>query len=142
MVFNATFNKISVISWRSVLLVEGTGVPSENHRPVASYWQTLSHNVGCIEYTSPWTGFELTALVVIGTDCIGSYKSNYHTITTTMAPRRVRWNYQPVITGIKLSRDQASSPRPLKFGLGPWKFPCTKSVLDPKIFCWATKIVI
>ena len=28
-------------------------------------------------------GFELT-LVVIGTDCIGSYnKSNYHTITTT-----------------------------------------------------------
>ena len=31
MVFNATFNIISVISWRSVLLVEetiGTGVPS------------------------------------------------------------------------------------------------------------------
>ena len=25
-------------------------------------------------------------LVVIGTDCIGSCKSNYHTITTTMAP--------------------------------------------------------
>ena len=30
------------------------------------------------------TRFELTKLVVIGTDCIGSYKSNYHTITTTM----------------------------------------------------------
>jgi hypothetical protein len=41
MVFNATFNNISVMSWRSVLL--------------------------------------LTTLVVIGTDCIGSYKSNYHT---------------------------------------------------------------
>ena len=27
MVFNATFNNISVISWRSVLLVEETGVP-------------------------------------------------------------------------------------------------------------------
>jgi hypothetical protein len=26
MVFNATFNNISVISWRSVLLVEETGV--------------------------------------------------------------------------------------------------------------------
>ena len=26
-------------------------------------------------------GFELTTLVVIGTDCIGSYKSNYHTMT-------------------------------------------------------------
>jgi hypothetical protein len=37
MVFNATFNNISVISWQSVLLVEETGVPGENHRPVASY---------------------------------------------------------------------------------------------------------
>ena len=33
-----------------------------------------------------WVGFKLTTLVVIGTDCIGSYKSNYHTIMTTMAP--------------------------------------------------------
>jgi hypothetical protein len=31
MVFNATFNNISVISWRSVLLVEETRVPGENH---------------------------------------------------------------------------------------------------------------
>jgi len=34
MVFNATFNNISVISWRSVLLTEETG---ENHPPVASH---------------------------------------------------------------------------------------------------------
>ena len=33
-VSNAIFNNISVISWRSVLLVEETGVPGENHRPV------------------------------------------------------------------------------------------------------------
>jgi hypothetical protein len=45
MVFNATFNNISVISWRSVLLVEETGVPGESHRPVASHWQTLSHKI-------------------------------------------------------------------------------------------------
>ena len=45
MMFNATFNNISVISWRSILLVEETGEPRENHRPVASHWQTLSHNV-------------------------------------------------------------------------------------------------
>jgi hypothetical protein len=45
MVFNVTFNNISAISWRSVLLVEETRVPDENHQPVASYWQTLSHNV-------------------------------------------------------------------------------------------------
>jgi hypothetical protein len=37
MVFNATFNNISVISWRSVLLVEEAGVPGENHRLVASH---------------------------------------------------------------------------------------------------------
>jgi hypothetical protein len=37
MVFNATFNNISVISWRSVLLVEETGGPRENHRPVTSH---------------------------------------------------------------------------------------------------------
>jgi hypothetical protein len=34
MEFNATFNNISVILWRSVLLVEETGVPGVNHRPV------------------------------------------------------------------------------------------------------------
>jgi len=44
-VFNTTFNNISVISWWSVLLVEETKVLGENHWPVASHWQTLSHNV-------------------------------------------------------------------------------------------------
>ena len=39
MVFSATDNNISVISWRSDLLVEETGVPWENHRYVASYWK-------------------------------------------------------------------------------------------------------
>ena len=39
MVFHAVFNNISV------LLVEETRIPGENHRPVVSHWQTLSHNV-------------------------------------------------------------------------------------------------
>jgi hypothetical protein len=34
-------------------------------------------------YTFLWSGFELTTSVVIGTDCVGSCKSNYYTITTT-----------------------------------------------------------
>jgi hypothetical protein len=33
-----------------------------------------------------WVGFELKTLVVIGSDCTGSNKSNYHTITTTTVP--------------------------------------------------------
>ena len=45
MVFNATSNNFSAVSWRSVLLVEETVVQGENHRPVASHCQTLSHNV-------------------------------------------------------------------------------------------------
>ena len=45
MVLNDPFNNISVISWRSVLLMEETGVPGENHRPATSHRQTLSHNV-------------------------------------------------------------------------------------------------
>jgi hypothetical protein len=45
MLFNDTFNNISVISWRSVLFVDETRVPWENHWPVASNWQILSYNV-------------------------------------------------------------------------------------------------
>ena len=36
LIFN-TFNNISVTLWQSVLLVEETGVPGENHRPVANH---------------------------------------------------------------------------------------------------------
>ena len=39
MVFNASFNNISVILWRSALLMEETGKPGTNRL------QTLSHNV-------------------------------------------------------------------------------------------------
>jgi hypothetical protein len=34
----------------------------------------------CIVYTSSRAEFELTTLLVIGTDWIGRYKSNYHPI--------------------------------------------------------------
>ena len=36
-IFKATFNNISVIPWRSVLLVEETEVPGKKHRLVASH---------------------------------------------------------------------------------------------------------
>jgi hypothetical protein len=45
MVLNDTVNTISFLSWRSIVLVEETGVPGENHRSVASHAYTLSHNV-------------------------------------------------------------------------------------------------
>jgi hypothetical protein len=37
LVFNGTFNNISVISWQSILLAKETRVSEENHRPVASH---------------------------------------------------------------------------------------------------------
>ena len=45
---------------------------------------TLSHRIHL-----SWAGFELTTLVVTGTDSIDSCKSNYTMITTTMAPTRI-----------------------------------------------------
>ena len=162
MVFNATFNNISLISWRSVVFV---GKPGENQvidklyhilldrvhfamnglpiriigdrywlhkiRFIVWYvWAKQGLGLRCLtplstifqfiyrgsqfywwrklEYPGKtndlpqvtdklyhimlyrvhvvWMGFELTTLVVIGTDSIGSYKSNYHPIMTTMDP--------------------------------------------------------
>jgi hypothetical protein len=73
MVFNATFINISVISWRSVLLVEETGVPGENQicrKSLTNFITIMLYRVHLA-----WTGFKLTTLVVIGTHCIGGYKS-------------------------------------------------------------------
>jgi hypothetical protein len=75
MVFNATFNNISVISWQSALLAEET-------TDLSQVTDKLYH---IMLYTSLWSRFEITS-VVISTDCIGSCKSNYHAITAMTAP--------------------------------------------------------
>jgi hypothetical protein len=82
-VFNAVFNNISVISWWSVLLVEHP----EKTTNLPQVTDTL-HHIMLYRVHFAWSGFELTTLVMIGIDCIGSYISNYmyHTITTTTAP--------------------------------------------------------
>ena len=58
-------------------MMKESGVPVEKYQPVASHWQALSHNVvsskPCHEH-----GFEFTTLVVLGTHCTCSCKSNYH----------------------------------------------------------------
>jgi len=44
-------------------------------------------------YTSPWSKFELTTSVVIGTDCIGSCKYNYHTSINHICISNIDINY-------------------------------------------------
>ena len=88
MVFNATFNNIS---WRSVLLVEETGGPGENYRPV----QVTDKLYHIMLYSSPWSRFELITSVVIGTDCIGSCKSTFKVYQYIFIGRRILSpNYQ------------------------------------------------
>ena len=72
-VFYVIFNNNTYISWRWVLFVEEIRIPEENHRPTASHWQTLSHNVVSSTPLLSWIQNR-------------SVRSIYHTITTTTAP--------------------------------------------------------
>jgi hypothetical protein len=47
MVFKATFNNISVILLWSVLLLEETGVPGENHQPIEYTLSERDSNSQC-----------------------------------------------------------------------------------------------
>jgi hypothetical protein len=93
MLFNTSFNNISVISWRSVSLVEETEDP-ENTTDLSRVTDKLYH---IMLYTSPSSRFELTTSMIIGTDCTGSCKSIYHTITATTPPLIFRGVYKPDI---------------------------------------------
>ena len=63
----------------------GGGNQSTRRKPPSCH-KSLTNFYHIMLYTSPWSGFEPTTSVVIGTDCIDSCKSNYHTITATMSP--------------------------------------------------------
>ena len=86
MVFIDPFNIFSVISLLLVLLE----YPAKTSHP----WHVIDemYNIKfCMEYTAPWAGFELTTLVVIVVDLVGSCKSTYDTVKTTTSLRQNRW---------------------------------------------------
>jgi hypothetical protein len=70
----------------AVSFIDGRNQSTSRKQPTCCKSLTNFMTYCCIEYTWISMGFELTTLVVIGTNCTGSCKSNYHTITTTTAP--------------------------------------------------------
>jgi hypothetical protein len=78
----------------TLIVAVGFNVGGNQRKPTCRKSLTTLIHKCCVEYSSPSARFELTTLVVIGSDCTGSCKSNYHAVTTTTAPTlQYNWKF-------------------------------------------------
>ena len=91
-----TFDNISVISWRSVLLVEETGAPEKYPSPcrksLTNYiWTNIPRN---------WPVTQNVSKGGIITDCTGRCKSNCHMIAVTISSDIICKRYLKYTKGV------------------------------------------
>jgi len=92
-------------------------------------------------YTSPWSRCELTASVVIGTDCIGCYKTNTRSRSRRPPHKYVKSSYQIPKLGNIIEKLYGFINFQIVFqDLKPYKWPCIpKEVHDIIFSCVVTK---
>ena len=84
MVFNCHFQQY----FRYIMAVSFIGEGTRNTLRKSPTCRKSLVNIMLYPVHPSWVGFEITTLVVLGTDCLGSYKSKCHTFTTATTERK------------------------------------------------------